>query len=89
MATTITKEITLDLLNSNSVSVKTVEKAKVNLVERTIGTYRKAYVNSPIGRQQIIDDLSEQYANAVLAVWGDEPTVTDPAAPVNSESEGT
>lgn len=81
MATTITKELTLDLLNKNSVSVKTVEKAVVNLVERTIGTSRKAYANSPIGRQQITDELPEQYANAVFAVWGDEPTVADPEPP--------
>lgn len=82
MATNITKEITLDLLNENSVSVKTVEKATINSKEHELGTYRKAYANSPLGRQQITDELPEKYATAVFAVWGDEPTVPDPPAPV-------
>lgn len=87
MATKIYKEITLDLLDENSVSVLTVEKAKVNGKMCTIDTYRKAYANSPIGRQQIQDELPEQDANAVMAKWGDSPTVSDPPNPTETESE--
>ena len=87
MATKITKEITLDLLCKNSVSVKTTEKTIIDDIERTIGTYRKAYANSPIGRQQIVDEIPEEYATAVFAVWGDTPTVDDPPMSPVSEVE--
>lgn len=87
MVTTINKEITLDLLNEKSVSVKTVEKANINSEERIIGTNRNAYANSPIGRQQIVKELPEQYVNAVMAVWGNEPTVDDPEPPIVENDE--
>lgn len=87
MATKITKEIILDLLCKNSVSVKTVEKATIDAVKREIGTSRKAYANSPIGRQQIVEDIPEEYATAVFAVWGDMPTVDDPEPPAIETKE--
>lgn len=87
MATKITQEIILDLLCKNSVSVKIIEKAVLNSVERIIGTNRKAYANSPIGRQQITADVPEEYAAAVFAVWGDEPTVDDPEPPTIENNE--
>ena len=50
------------------------ELIKMYELERT----RMCYGNSPIGREQIVNDLPEQYANAVLAVWGETPTLSDP-----------
>ena len=48
---------------------------------------RKAYNNSSIDRQLLIDELGEPYTTAIFAIWGDNPTVTDPPVPVNSGSE--
>lgn len=87
MAIKIKQEIILDLLCKNSVSVKIIEKATINSEERVIGTSRKAYANSPLGRQQIAEDIPEEYVTAVFAVWGDEPTVDDPEPPIVENSE--
>ena len=37
-----------------------------------------AYVNSPTGRKQLSEILPEEYVTAVLALWGETPTVSDP-----------
>lgn len=80
-----TKEIILDLLNSNSVSVKTIEKAVINGAERVIDVSRRSYANSPVGRRRISQDLPEQYAESILAIWGDEATVEDPQSPATAQ----
>lgn len=72
-------EITLDLLTQNGVSVLTKTYADINGVKTQLGAnHRKAYGNSPIGRELLAKDLPETYYNAVLVVWGDTPTLTDP-----------
>lgn len=77
------EEFTLTLLTEKSVSVMKRTYADIGGTKTQIGeSQRKAYANSTIGRQQIIDELPEPYANAVMAVWGDEPTIDDPPAPV-------
>ena len=78
MATKINLAYTLEQLTVDSVNVLTVSSAKVNGKIYELERNRICYANSPIGRQQIVDSLPEQYAEAVLAVWGDIPTLSDP-----------
>lgn len=40
-------------------------------------TWSRGYVNSIAGRQQIINELPQAQQNAMFAVWGDTPTVTE------------
>lgn len=75
------KKYTLDMLNQDSVSVKTANFALVDGVEYQIGqTHRKAYVNSIGSRQEVQDELPQAQQNAIFAVWGDTPTVSSTVA---------
>lgn len=70
------KQIELDFLSENSVSVKTQNYVTVNgakYLDQNI--HRKAYSNSVIGRAQIADELPEPYLSTVMSLWGDTPTV--------------
>lgn len=75
-------EIILDMLTTESVSVLTREFADINGVKTQIGAnMRKAYANSPMGREMIAKELPEEYANTVLTLWGTEAIVQDPPKP--------
>lgn len=39
--------------------------------------HRKAYVNSIRGREEVETELPAAQQNAILAVWGDTPTVSE------------
>lgn len=78
MATKINTAYILEQLTADSVNVLTVSSAKVNGKVYELERARVCYANSPLGRQQIVEALPEQYAEAVLAVWGDAPTLSDP-----------
>jgi hypothetical protein len=85
-------EITLDLLNEYGVSVLKKTYADINGVKTQIGTnHRKAYGNSPLGRESLTSELPEIYHNAVLTVWGETPVLEDPKNPntVTDETEST
>lgn len=72
------EKITLDMLTQDSVSVKTQKYTVVDDIEYQIGDpHRKAYVNSATGRASVNDELPHAQANAIMAVWGDAPTITD------------
>lgn len=74
------EKITLDMLTSDSVSVKTQKYVVVDDIEYPIGEpHRRAYVNDVAGRAAVQAELPEAQANAVLAVWGDTPTVVESA----------
>lgn len=77
---TITK-FTLDLLTTDSVSVVTEKQIEIDGKIYTLETSRRAYVNSPLGRTNIIADLPEEYMTAIFALWGDIPTIEDPPMP--------
>ena len=69
-------KITLDMLTTDSVSVKTQGYIKSEGTDRLVGApRRKAYINSTKGRAKLIEELAEPYLTAVLAVWGAEPTI--------------
>lgn len=68
--------ISLDELGQDSVSVATKKYIEEDGVKYFIGDiHRRAYVNSEEGRREINNELREPYLSAVMAVWGDNPTV--------------
>lgn len=78
--------IDLDMLNQNSVSVKTQRYLLENGQELLVGQpHRRAYVNSVQGREQLAAEVTEPYLSAILAVWGDTATVDDPAVNMPQE----
>lgn len=80
--------VIVDMLTETSVSILKKVIADINGIPTQIGqNWRRAYVNSPIGRNQISEELAEPYLSAVMAVWGDTPTVEDTEE--NSESEAS
>ena len=81
------EKITLDMLTKDSVSVLRQQFLTFNGEEMQVGgNIRTAYMNNESGREQLRKVLSDEYYNAVMAVWGDSPTVDDPMI---EESEET
>ena len=79
------EKITLDMLTKESVSVLRQQFLTFNGEEMQVGgNIRNAYMNDEFGREQLRKVLSDEYYNAVMAVWGTEPTVEEPT---ESESE--
>ena len=73
------EKITLDMLTQDSVSIKKQQYTTVESVEYPIGEpWRRAYVNSVQGRSQVQAEVPEPYKSAIMAVWGETPTVTEP-----------
>lgn len=71
------ERISLDYLTTQGVSVSRQKVLVQNGEEYAVGLpHRRAYVNSLRGRKEIMQELSEPYQSAVLAVWGDAPSVT-------------
>ena len=83
MATiTTTDEYTLCDLTPNFVNVLIQTFIDLNGVKTQVGSNKRiSYANSEVGRQKISEALPDEYVLAVLAVWGDTPTVKDPTNP--------
>lgn len=72
------EKYTLDSLNQDSVSVRKQTYIDYMGQEYPIGeSWRRAYVNSARGREQIIAELPQVQVNAIVVVWGDAPTVIE------------
>lgn len=73
------KKITIQDLNTNTVVVLTRTFVTVDDQVLQLGPVTSVcYNNCPYDRDRMKDSLPEQYANAILAVWGDEPILEDP-----------
>lgn len=80
----IKEKITLDMLTEDSVSVLKQKYISVDGTDIKVGeNVRNAYMNTQNGREQLKSILPEEYYNAVLAVWGDSPTMAEPAENYN------
>ena len=78
------EKITLDMLTKESVSVLRQQFLNYNGVDMQVGeNIRNAYMNNKSGREQLRAVLSDEYYNAVMAVWGDNPTVDEPTESEN------
>lgn len=68
----ITEKITLDMLTKDSVSVLRQKFISLNGENVQVGeNVRNAYMNCEEDRKILREQLSEEYYNAVIAVWGD------------------
>ena len=78
------EKITLDMLTKDSVSVLRQQFLNYDGVEMQVGeNIRNAYSNNEDDRALLKNILSEEYYNAVMAVWGDNPTVDEPTESEN------
>ena len=74
----IKTKITLDMLTTDSVSILKQQYITVDGTDIRVGeNVRNAYMNTQTDREQLKIILPEEYYNAVMAVWGDEPTIDD------------
>jgi len=75
----VEEKITLDMLTTDSVSIKKQNYTTVDGIEYPVGDpWRRAYINSSSGRTALQAEVANPYKTAIMAVWGDTPTVTDP-----------
>ena len=66
----ITEKITLDMLTRDSVSVLRQKFISLNGTDVQVGeNIRNAYMNCEEDRKILREQLSEEYYNAVIAVW--------------------
>lgn len=64
------------MLTSDSVSILTQKFIEIDEEEQQVGeNHRRAYVNSIQGRKELLENEPEGVNAAVMAMWGDEPTV--------------
>ena len=64
------EKITLDMLTKDSVSVLKQQFLNFNGEEMQVGgNIRNAYINDESGIEQLRKVLSDEYFNAVMAVW--------------------
>ena len=67
----IKEKITLDMLTKDSVSVLRQKFISLNGENVQVGeNIRNAYMNCEEDRKILREQLSEEYYNAVIAVWG-------------------
>lgn len=67
----VTEKITLDMLTKEGVSVLRQKFININDVEVQVGeNVRNAFTNCEYDRKILKGQLSENYYNAVMAVWG-------------------
>ena len=66
-------------LTKDSVSILKQNFIELNGEQTQVGeNFRTSYVNSTSGRQSLVNEQSEQDVIAVLAKWGDTPTIAEP-----------
>lgn len=73
------EKITLDMLTQDSVSVKKQQYIIQDGKEYQVGEpWRRAYLNSVSGRQQVENEVVEPYKTIIFMMWGSEPTISEP-----------
>ena len=66
----VTEKITLDMLTKEGVSVLRQKFININDVEVQVGeNVRNAYKNCDEDKSILKEQLSEEYYNAIMAVW--------------------
>ena len=76
----IKEKLTLDMLTTDSVSVLRQQYITIDGTDIKVGdNVRNAYINTQTEREQLKEILPEEYYNAVMAVWGDTPTIAEPS----------
>ena len=74
----IKEKIILDMLTTDSVSVLKQQYITVDGTDIRVGeNVRNAYMNTQTERERLKEILPEDYYSAVMAVWGDTPTISE------------
>ena len=74
----IEEKKTIDMLTTDSVSILTQKFIEEDGEMLQVGkNHRRAYANSQSGREDLEENEPEDVVNAVFAIWGDAPTITD------------
>ena len=77
---------TVTNLTKDSVSILKQNFIEFNGKQTRVGdNVRTSYVNSTRGRQSLVNEQSAQDAAAVLAKWGDTPTIEETEVMNNEE----
>ena len=77
---------TVTNLTKDSVSILKQNFIEFNGEQTRVGdNFRTSYVNSTRGRQSLVNEQSAQDAAAVLAKWGDTPTIKETEVMNNEE----
>ena len=77
---------TVTNLTKDSVSILKQNFIEFNGKQTRVGdNFRTSYVNSTRGRQSLVNEQSAQDAAAVLAKWGDTPTIKETEVMNNEE----
>lgn len=80
----IKEKKTVDMLTIYSVSILTQKFVDIDGKEMQVGeNHRRAYVNSETGRNELQGSEPEEVVNAVMAIWGDAPTIKEHEAEEN------
>ena len=73
-------------LTRDSVSILKQDFIELNGKQTQVGeNFRTSYVNSIRGRQSLVNEQSAQDVEAVLAKWGDTPTIKETEVINNEE----
>ena len=77
---------TVTNLTKDSVSILKQNFIEFNGKQTRVGdNFRTSYVNSARGRQNLVNEQSAQDVAAVLAKWGDTPTIKETEVMNNEE----
>ena len=77
----IKEKIILDMLTTDSVSVLKQQYITVDGTDIRVGeNVRNACMNTQTERELLRVKLPDEFYNAVIAVWGNSPSVAEPSA---------
>lgn len=68
-------EYVLNHLDKNKVDVRKIDKTNEGVQIGSV--WGRNYINSQRGREEVQNELPQAQQNAIFAVWGDTPTVTE------------
>lgn len=75
----IKEKIILDMLTTDSVSVLKQQYITVDGTDIRVGeNVRNAFMNTQTERELLRVKLPDEFYNAVIAVWGNSPTIAEP-----------
>lgn len=70
--------ITIENLTQDGVNIKKQRIIIDNEQELNVGEpFRVSYINSSSQKQQMIEEVEEPFCSAILAVWGESPTIEE------------
>ncbi|WP_294466646.1 hypothetical protein [uncultured Ruminococcus sp.] len=77
----IKEKIALDMLTNDSVSILKQQYITIDGTDIKVGdNIRNAFMNTQTERELLRTKLPEEFYNAVIAVWGNYPTIAEPTA---------